>query len=292
MSEILTVDGTDWAPHPQPAESARLAQALEAGKVLHLHQLRFEIRPQEKRFLDERWSDRKSKNISFDPPTAGVKGALGNASDLEDLRRLLQRYHEQAVGLVEHLLPAYAAHLSGARTSFRPAPVAGRRTSWRKDDSRLHVDAFPSRPNRGERILRVFANVNPRGEPRVWRVGEPFAQLAQRYLPQIPRPRPGSAALLRALRITKSRRSEYDHIMLELHDRMKADSGYQKNVPQESVAFAAGCVWICFSDQASHAAMSGQYLFEQTLHLPVAGLYDPSSAPLRVLERLAARPLA
>lgn len=292
MSEVLTLDVADWAPQPGAAESARLAQALEAGKVLFLPKLRFDIQPQEKRFLDERWSDRKAKNISFDPQAEGVKGALGNDSDLADLRRLLARYHERAVGLVEHLLPAYAAHLRGARTSFRPAPVAGRRTSWRKDDSRLHVDAFPSRPNRGERILRVFANVNPRGEPRVWRVGEPFPELARRYLPQIPPQRPAAAALLQALRITKSRRSDYDHIMLQLHDRMKADTGYQKNVAQETVPFPAGCVWLCFSDQTSHAAMSGQYLFEQTLHLPVERLYDPASAPLRVLERLTGRALA
>ena len=56
--------------------------------------------------------------------------------------------------------------------------------SWRADDRRLHVDAFPSRPNYGERILRVFTNVNPDGEPRVWRVGEPFEAVARRFLPR------------------------------------------------------------------------------------------------------------
>jgi hypothetical protein len=38
--------------------------------------------------------------------------------------------------------------------------------------------------------------------------------------------------------------------------------------------------------------MSGQYMFEQTLHLPVEALYDPSTSPLRVMERLAGRALA
>ena len=292
MSQIETLDVADWNPHPAEADSRRHAAALEAGKVLYLPRLRLELSAQEKRFLDPRWSDRKAKNISYDPASAQIKGAIGNLSDLEDLRRLVERFHQRAVGLIEHLLPAYTAHLRRARASFRPMPVAGRAGSWRKDDSRLHVDAFPSRPNQGERILRVFANVNPRGEPRVWRVGEPFGEMARRFLPQIPRPRPGSAALLRSLRITKSRRSEYDHTMLQLHDRMKADLGYQKAAPQETVPFPPNCVWICFSDQTSHAAMSGQYLFEQTLHLPVAGLYDPQSAPLRVLERLTGRALA
>jgi len=291
MSQIETLATADWAPQPGDAESRRLAADLEAGKVLFLPRLRFELQADEKRFLDPRWSDRKAKNISYDPANAAIKGAQGNASDLEDLRRLLQRFHQRAVGLIGHLLPQYTAQLRLARASFRPMPVAGRASSWRKDDSRLHVDAFPSRPNRGERILRVFANVNPSGEPRVWRVGEPFADMARRFLPKIPRQLPGAAAVLNTLRITKSRRSEYDHTMLQLHDRMKADPAYQQNAPQQTVPFPPGSVWICFSDQTSHAAMSGQYLFEQTLHLPVAGLYDPQSAPVHVLEKLMGRRL-
>ena len=291
MSQIETLAVADWVPHPGEAESRQLAAALEAGKVLFLPRLRFELQPLEKRFLDPRWSDRKAKNISYDPADTTIKGAQGNTSDLEDLRRLLQRFHQRALGLIQHLLPHYTAQLRLARASFRPMPVAGRASSWRKDDSRLHVDAFPARPNRGERILRVFANVNPRGEPRLWRVGEPFAEMAQRFLPKIPRQLPGAAAVLNALRITKSPRSAYDHTMLQLHDRMKADPDYQQNAPQQTMPFPPDSVWICFSDQTSHAAMGGQYLFEQTLHLPVAGLYDPQSAPLRVLEKLMGRAL-
>ena len=79
--------------------------------------------------------------------------------------------------------------------------------------------------------------------------------------------------------------------MLQLHDAMKADLDYQRDAPQETARFAADSVWMCFSDQASHAAMSGQYMFEQTLHLPLAGLHQPDRAPLRVLERLAGRAL-
>jgi hypothetical protein len=291
MSQVETLDIADWAPQPSDGESRRLAAALEAGKVLFLPRLRFELQQAEKRFLDPRWSDRKAKNISYDPAGGAIKGAVGNASDLEELRRVLERFHQRATGLIGALLPHYTQRLRLARASFRPMPVEGRASSWRKDDSRLHVDAFPSRPNRGERILRVFANVNPRGEPRTWRVGEPFGDMARRFLPQIKPPAPGSAALLQGLRITKSRRSEYDHTMLQLHDRMKADLAYQREAPQETVPFPAQSVWICFSDQTSHAAMGGQYLFEQTLHLPVAGLYDPQSAPLHVLEQLRGRAL-
>ena len=47
----------------------------------------------------------------------------------------------------------------------------------------------------GERILRVFSNLNAR-EPRVWRVGESFETMAKTLLPRIKAPLPGSAAVL------------------------------------------------------------------------------------------------
>jgi hypothetical protein len=164
--------------------------------------------------------------------------------------------------------------------------VETRNTSWRKDDSRLHIDAFPSRPNRGERILRVFVNVNPSGAPRVWRVGEPFETVARRFTPQIKPALPGSAWLLDTLGITKSRRSEYDHLMLNLHDAMKADLAYQRDAGQQTMAFPAGSAWVCFSDQTSHAVMSGQFMMEQTFFLAAADMVEPDCAPLAVLERV------
>jgi hypothetical protein len=57
------------------------------------------------------------------------------------------------------------------------------------------------------------------------------------------------------------------------------------------VRFAPGTTWICFSDQVMHAAVSGQYMLEQTINLPLAALYEPAASPLATLERLAGRPL-
>jgi hypothetical protein len=291
MDSILTADIRGWAPQLPPERSAALAAHIEAGRVLWLRDLAFGLEPDEAKFLDEGWSNGADKNISLETAQAPLHGAVGEPADLEALRALVVRFRAHTVALIEALFPDYEGHLRVARTSFRPARIEGRQISWRKDDSRLHVDAFPSRPNHGERILRVFSNVNPVGEPRVWRVGEPFADVAARFLPKIPPQLAGSAWLLKALRITKSRRTEYDHIMLHLHDAMKSDRGYQQSAPQQRVEFTPGSTWICFSDQTSHAAMSGQHMLEQTLHLPIAGLYDPASAPLRILERMIGRTL-
>jgi len=258
--------------------------------VLALPQLPFVLTPDEARFLDPRWSDGRAKNISLDG--TAIKGARGTADELAALARMVARFAADASGLVAALFPRYAAHLKRARTSYRPNPATGRAVSWRKDDSRLHVDAFPSRPNRGERILRVFCNVNPNGEPRVWRVGERFEAMATRFLPRIRTQHAFEPAVLAALHVTKGRRTAYDHLMLGLHDGAKADLDYQRDSPQAEVRFAPGTTWICFSDQVMHAASGGQFMLEQTTHLPLAALYAPESSPLAILERLTGRPLA
>jgi hypothetical protein len=137
-------------------------------------------------------------------------------------------------------------------TSYRPKQVETRVQTWRADDRRLHVDAFAGRPNHGERILRVFANINPNEVPRMWRIGETFEDMARRFLPHIEPYRPLHAHWQRLLRKTKTLRTEYDHIMLQFHDRMKLDADYQQHAPQISMPFAAGSVWVCFSDHTLH----------------------------------------
>lgn len=290
MSGVTTIAIASWQPQVSESATQSHARAIEDGGVLALPHLGFALLDGERRFLDPSWSDGRAKNISLD--RGEVRGTRAQGADRDALRDMVARFAQHASGLVAALFPRYAPHVKTARTSFRPQPASGRPVSWRKDDTRLHVDAFVSRPNHGERILRVFCNVNPDGVDRIWRVGEPFDAMAAHFLPSIRRMHAGESALLAALRITKGRRSEYDHLMLGLHDAAKADTDYQRSSAQQEVRFAPGTTWICFSDQVMHAAMGGQYMFEQTIHLPLAALYDPARAPLAILERLTGRRLA
>ena len=289
VTPLVTLDIARWRPEITAADTERHARELESGAVLVLPRLAFALSGDERRFLDVRWSDGKAKNISLDRGV--IKGARGDAADLLALTAMIARFAADASALIAALFPRYAPYLTRARTSYRPHAAATRAVSWRKDDTRLHVDAFPSRPNRGVRILRVFCNVNPEGEDRVWRVGEAFEPMATRLLPRVRAMLPGEAAVLSALRVTKSPRSAYDHLMLGLHDAAKADLAYQRASPQREVRFAPGTTWICFSDQVMHAASSGQYMLEQTTHLPLGALYEPQRAPLAVLERMTGRSL-
>lgn len=284
---IIEIDSTSWT---LDAPQAHWISAVEAGKVLYFPRLGFTLEAGEQQLLRADIRDPKSRNISLDAQGV-IKGVQGDTATQAAVAAMVGRFRTQARMLVDSLLPAYAPHVRMAPTSFRPTAVETRIQSWRADDRRLHVDAFPSRPNYGERILRVFTNLNPLGAPRVWRVGEPFEDMARRFLPRV-KPYVGwQASLLNALHVTKSRRSEYDHLMLQLHDAMKADLDYQKTSPQVTMPFPAGSVWVCFSDQTSHAVMSGQFMMEQTLHLAPSVQYDQEASPLAILTRMTGRTL-
>ena len=264
---------------------------LESGHVLAFPQLPFALGAAERRFLNPRWADGKAKNVSVRWPGGELRGAAGEPADLAELKALVVRYAERSEAFALRLFPHYRGRLRRGNTSFRPTDVTGPPRSWRQDDTRLHIDAFPSNPMHGTRLLRVFCNVNPSGRPRHWRVGEPFEAHARRYLGSISRPWPGAAWLLHATGITKRRRTAYDHFMLQLHDRAKSDAEFQRSGPQSEVDFAPGTTWVCFSDQVLHAAMGGQHMLEQTFYLEAEHLADPATAPLAVLERLTGRRL-
>jgi hypothetical protein len=263
-----------------------LVKELEAGKVLYFPTLAFEPTAQELQHLfTPEIRDPKSRNISLDA-NGRLKGAAGDEAAQQMLSAMMLRFRAQAESLLAAMAPRYMEHVRRGPVSFRPSVVETREQSWRADDRRMHVDAFPSRPNRGERLLRVFANVNPEGVPRVWRVGEPFETVARHFLPRLKPYSSWQAKALKALKVTKSLRSEYDHLMLQLHDAMKSDMDYQNNAPQVTMPFPAGSTWVVFSDQASHAAMSGQYMMELTAQLPPAEQYDPDASPLAILTRM------
>jgi hypothetical protein len=274
----------------QRAASNAATGALEADKVVFAPDLRFELTPEERRFLTPDCLDGKAKNVSYRPAADLLHGTNYTGADRENLKKMMRRYYESASALIQALCPEYRDRLSPGFTSYRPAEISGRSSSWRKDDTRLHVDAFPSRPLQGLRIIRVFSNVNPT-EPRIWRVGEPFEGVARRFLPGLRSAFPGSAQLLSLFKITKGRRTAYDHLMLGIHDAMKADEQYQQDCPQTRLPIPSGATWTCFTDSVSHAAMSGQFALEQTFYLPVDAMREPSRSPLRTLERLTGRGL-
>ncbi|HEY5105615.1 MAG TPA: Kdo hydroxylase family protein [Caulobacteraceae bacterium] len=262
---------------------------LETDGIIVLPDRPFVLSDAESGLLRAPVSDGRAKNVSLDPSGAVVRGAAGCE---EALGALMNRYAGWARALIVEVAPRYAQALQRGRTSFRPRDAREAAASPRKDDRRLHADAFPSQPTGGKRLLRVFSNVNPAGESRLWRIGEPFEAYARRWLSQVRRPWPGEAWALHSLGITRARRTAYDALMLGLHDHAKLDADYQRLSPRRDIALPAGSSWIVFTDSLVHAALAGRFALEQTFYLPITAMEAPAASPLKILERLAGRVLA
>jgi 3-deoxy-D-manno-oct-2-ulosonic acid (Kdo) hydroxylase len=182
--------------------------------------------------------------------------------------------------------------------SLRPLEEKGRDLPLHKRNDLLHVDAFPSRPTRGDRILRVFTNINP-SAARVWRTGEPFHLLAPRYAPQAGLSRfaqrrrsplhaaeRGFRAALHATGLPVPDRSVYDEFMLHFHDWLKENTEYQEKSVKAAEEFPPNSTWMVFTDGVPHAVLSGQFALEQTYMITRQALVEPEAAPISVLEKM------
>ncbi len=279
MDSYLSIQNVSQINHQESIKK------LEEGRVLFFPEYFFSEVGAE--LMSEAILDGSRKNISYDPVRKKISAYKKAIPELgNNLSKMMQGYADFAYQLIQLALPEYITHLQWGRTSFRPAQINGRVSSKRKDDTRLHVDSFSASPVHGQRILRVFCNVNPNSEPRVWNLGEPFSQVLERFAPQIVSYSKLKAKMLKLVKATKTLRSPYDHYMLHLHDTMKLDDTYQKQVKKVRVDFPAQSTWIVFTDHVSHAALSGQHLLEQTFYLPVDKMSNPEVSPLKQWQKI------
>jgi hypothetical protein len=275
----------DWQ-QPLSAELCDAAiEQLENGQVLLFDPLVFALTADERKFLTPYCIEQGRKNISYDVNNNSIKGVNPNiARATTTIQSMMQRYVTHTQSLLARLLTPYQSTWKIGRTSFRPVEILSREPlSPHKDDRLLHVDAFPTTPVAGKRILRFFTNINPHQAPRRWRTGESFTDVANRFIPEIQRPLPFARKIKQTLKITRGYQTLYDYYMLKLHNTMKADAEYQQKFAG-TYDFPAGASWLVYTDLVSHAAISGQFLLEQTFYLPIDAMKTPTRSPLRILE--------
>jgi hypothetical protein len=298
--------GIVTVPEPMPAEGAeraRLQDALESGEILLFPRTPFPIPEEDLRFLiGQRQSvGRHHKNVAYRPSTGRLSGQASNdEAVIRGLRDILGRYARRSSDRLAALLPSYARAWSLDYTTFRPVEESGRTLSKHARNDRLHVDAFPTRPTRGGRILRFFSNVHPVA-PRKWKTGaETFEALARRLAVSsgvLRRAlRPGPAARVRSLAASLGlpavRRSRYDEFMHRFHNFLKENEGYQEGAEVLFPEFPAGSSWLVFTDMVSHAVLAGRFALEQTFLVPPSAMASPEKSPIAVLERIAGARMA
>jgi hypothetical protein len=292
-----------WAPQADAAARARqCCEQLEKGEILFFSRPPFPLSAQEIDFLlSQRHMDsRLHKNISYRPGEDLLRGFSDSPENESRIHHIMRAYSGAVTSFVSRFLSPYAGRFQMDYASFRPLEEQGRDLPLHKRNDLLHVDAFPSRPTRGGRILRVFTNINP-SQDRIWLTAERFPELAGHYaleagLRNICRSGSSLRArlvhLLHATRLPVTERSPYDEFMLHFHDWLKENSRFQSGVGKTRLAFPPQATWLVFTDGVPHAALSGQFALEQTFIIPTAALVAPDYAPVRVLEKLCGGPLS
>jgi hypothetical protein len=277
---------------PTAATEQALAERLERGEVLYYPTAPFALPAGDDLafLLQQELGTLAHKNISYNPTTTAVAGHIRKGRDQTDrLERIFGAFSAAVTIWMTRTFPRYSQGWQLDRCSFRPQEEATRRLRLTARNDLLHVDAFPGRPSRGCRILRVFANINPH-EPRVWVTSEPFARLLDRFGHATGLPVSGGGwlrqlgrGLWRLCHPKQARRSTYDAFMLRFHDFLKANEDFQDRGPKRLWTFPPGAVWLAMTDTCSHAVLRGRYALEHSYFLSPETLFLPAESPPALL---------
>jgi len=274
-----------------------LCAELESANILFFPRTPFEISAADREILlgQKQTSAAFHKNVAYRPAENRVTGLdKSESAEGERLAAILKSYSQNAAKFLAELLPPYTGKWKLDFASYRPIEERGRPARLHARNDLPHVDAFPTRPTNGDRILRLFTNINPT-QNRVWITAPPFAAIAPHFAKSVGLPprrsdNPLSMTLrriARAANLPGARRSPYDHFMHECHNAMKEDTAFQKSVAMQRWEFPPNSTWIVLTDCVSHAVLEGQYALEQTFIISRKAMVRPEISPIAILEGLA-----
>lgn len=295
-------EGSGWIGlDPVERRSRAYCEMLERGRILFFREPPFSFPADDREFLlSQEWTDlRMHKNVSYRPGEDVLRGISGDAAKTERIHQIFRSYSAQVVEFGRNFLAPYAKRWTLDFASFRPIEEERRGLPLHKRNDLLHVDAFPSRPTRGGRILRIFTNLN-REKPRVWNTTESFEVLARTHANRagLRKIADDDGWVSRTVQDWGAKlgfsgfgRTPYDMFMLRFHDYLKENHEFQSKCAKVRLAFPPGSTWLVFTDSVAHAVLSGRFAIEQTFLIPPAALVAPQFAPYKILEQIAGVPL-
>lgn len=299
MIEVKDYTVSGWKV-PGRERSRWYCARLEEGQILFFPATPFDLPPADRDFLIgvRQTTAAYHKNISYRPREGRVRGLDRGSTDQDRLSAIFRAYSKHVTEFASDFLAPYARGWQLDFASFRSVEEQGRDLPLKSRNDLLHTDAFPTRPTNGNRILRVFTNLNP-SEARVWLTGEPFdvlaprlaedagledcAEAARSFWRPITRLLPRMAS---SLGLPTPDRSPYDRFMLGFHHYLKANQVFQESSPKSRWEFPPNSTWIVFTDSVPHAVLSGRLALEHTYIVSERDLVLPEKSPRQVLEKL------
>ncbi len=277
---------------PATQESkASLAERLERGELIHFPTCPFALpHGKDLPFLFSQRLRFANKNITFNPHTDKLHGyGWKNRAQAQRLLHIIREFGEKAAAWIHHLLPQYHNAIHRDRVSFRPEEEATRKLRTTARNDLIHIDAFPTRPTRGARLLRLFVNINP-VDARVWITSELFSDLVAEFGNCIRvGSHPGNWELGRqVVKMFSSRKfptAPFDLFMLRMHHYLKLNEKFQEKCRKQFWKFPPGSVWLAFTDSLSHAVLRGRFALEHSFFVPKECLLVPEVAPVTIFEQ-------
>lgn len=294
MAGLVEMDKqTDMTSHSVRAEAI---EVVESGRILLLRNVGFELTARERELIldkevimpgqTERDSRTGRPTLIFDPERGKFERTKIQGGARREVEAMMQGFTAWADGIISTLFPSYHPALERERATYRPCV--------RSTPQGMHIDTSYKYPSQGRGMLRIFCNINPNGQPRVWQIGEPFEPFVSRFLPSTSRFNTWRDWVLHRLGGARVRRTRtaYDRLVADIRRLAKSDEQYQSTAPRQLVEFPVGSSWIALTDLSVHGAISGQHSLDQTFFLPVSAMQEPERSSLRILERLTGRFLA
>ena len=241
---LITIDNFSFN-EVDPERSRSYCRELEEGHILYLPKSPIVPPEADLNFLLRQCQSGASyhKSVAYRPLRDKITGFRGDAKGSKERPLTIMRNHSrQCTGFVNMLLSPYAGAWNLDYASFRPEEEEGRQLRLRARNDLLHVDAFPTRPTNGDRILRLFTNINPR-QSRRWVTTRTFNALVPQFAPSllsVPNAleKVRKSALYWICKVAQSMglpvvaRSPYDDSMLRFHHFLKENQNFQVQSPE------------------------------------------------------------
>ena len=302
---IITFDDARWRSNPDAVRDA-----LESNRIVYFPTCPVPLPDQAT--LDflrrELPSKLKLKNISYHPEAARVSGIEADAATVLRVTDLLRSHLNDVSSFLRRVTGDLTNDARIGTCSFRPIEEKGRGLTPHASNELVHVDAGAYGATNGDRILRFFVNVNAERD-RVWATKGTFEDVLERCGQK--------AGLLDesgrlSMNITKSRAdrafsavvaglarlnplatvldsSPYDRAMRRLHNYMKDDEAFKKDLAgYQEIRFPPNTAWTVFTDGVSHASLEGQFALVTTMIVRRSRMRWPERAPFNTLQSRAA----
>ena len=302
---IMTFDDARWRSSPDAVRDA-----LESNRIVFFPTCPVPL--PDRATLDflrsELPSKLKLKNISYHPEAGKVSGIEADAATTSRVTDLLRSHLNDVSSFLRRVTGDLTNDARIGTCSFRPIEEKGRNLKPHASNELVHVDAGAYGATNGDRILRFFVNVNAERD-RVWATKGSFEDVLERcgmkagLLDESGRLSVGitkgsvdrafSALVARLAQVnplaTVLDSSPYDRAMRRLHNYMKDDEAFKKDLTgYQEIRFPPNTAWTVFTDGVSHASLEGQFALVTTMIVRRSRMRWPERAPFNTLQSRAA----